>query len=182
MTDRVKNAFPKVVLALVPFMLLLGVWIWKQPGEASSTESAARPSPTATSAASVSTPVPTERPPFDTRIVKTSAELVLKIYLSNPSPRVKEGLSELQPLVSRPLFTRVSGEWEGATTRAAPRVGDLRSVTVEQLENNMGVTYKAEAVQIVTFPSGQDENNTLSVFMRLKQEENRWIVYDLKVT
>jgi hypothetical protein len=46
----------------------------------------------------------------------------------------------------------------------------------------MGIKYSAEAIQIVDFPAGADEVNTLSVFMRLKQEDGHWIVYDLQVT
>jgi hypothetical protein len=95
---------------------------------------------------------------------------------------VKEGLAELQPLVSNPLYTKITNEWKGATTRAQPRVDSLRAVTLTPLDNGMGIKYSAEAIQIVDFPAGADEVNTLSVFMRLKQEDGHWIVYDLQVT
>jgi hypothetical protein len=34
----------------------------------------------------------------------------------------------------------------------------------------------------VTFPAGDDEFNTLSVSIRIKQVQGEWIVHDLTVT
>jgi hypothetical protein len=53
MNGRASNALPKIALTLVPFILLLGVWVWKQAGEAGGTPSATRP-PASTSSPPVS--------------------------------------------------------------------------------------------------------------------------------
>jgi hypothetical protein len=186
MNERARKALPKVALALVPFLLLLGAWVWRQSGEASGTPSVARPSvsassrPTTISTNITSTPSPTLNQ-ADAAGAQQAAEKVLKVYLSNPSPRVTSDLESLRPLVTSSLYARIQGEWKGATTRAEPRVSEIRSVTLVPLTSDMGVRYGAEVLQIVTFPSGEDEFNTLSPSIRVKQVHGKWIVHDLTV-
>lgn len=161
-------------LALIPFLILGGAWIWKQPSVTGGVTSASRPSVSATAA---STSTSTQ----DLSAVQRAAESVLGLYLSNPSPQTETALQSLRPVVSEQLFGKISREWNGARTKAEPRVDEIRATKLTPLSNNMGVRYDAEIVQIVKFPAGQDEINTLTVSLRLKQQEGRWIVHDLKV-
>ena len=163
------------ILALAPFALLFGLWFfWKQPSVTGGATSASRPSVSATAA---STSASTQ----DLSAVQRAAESVLGLYLSNPSPQTETALQSLRPVVSEQLFGKISREWNGAHTKAEPRVDEIRATKLMPLSNNMGVRYDAEIVQIVKFPAGQDEINTLTVSLRLKQQEGRWIVHDLKV-
>lgn len=167
---------PLVALALIPFLVLFGVWIWKQPSVTGGVTNASRPSVSVT-AASTSASTSTQ----DLSAVQRAAESVLGLYLSNPSPQIETALQSLRPLVSEQLFDKISREWNGAHTKAEPRVDEIRATKLTPLSNGMGVRYEAEIVQIVKFPAGLDEINTLTVSLRLKQREGQWIVHDLKV-
>ncbi len=183
MSSRVARAIPKIALALIPFMLLLGVWTWKQAGEAGGTQSAARPPVSESSQPSIAPTVPSP-PPFtaaESDQARQAAEKVLKVYLSNPSPRTERDLELLRPLVFNPLFMRIENEWKGADTRAEPRVSEIRSVTLVPSQDGMDVKYDAEVLQIVVFPAGGDQLTTMSVSIRLKQIQGKWIVHDLTV-
>lgn len=168
---------PLIALALIPFLVLFGAWIWKQPSVTGGVvTNASRPSVSMT-AASTSASTSTQ----DLSAVQRAAESVLGLYLSNPSPQIETALQSLRPLVSEQLFDKISSEWNGAHTEAEPRVDEIRATKLTPLSNGMGVRYEAEIVQIVKFPAGQDEINTLTVSLRLKQREGQWIVHDLKV-
>jgi hypothetical protein len=186
MNGRASNALPKIALTLVPFILLLGVWVWKQAGEAGGTQSATRPHASTSSQPISGTATTTPPPPLLTTVesdrARKAAEKVLKVYLSNPGPNTPSDLESLRPLVRSALFMRIANEWKGANTRAEPRVSEIRSVTLVPLKDDMGVRYAAEVLQIVTFPAGDDEFNTLSVSIRIKQVQGEWIVHDLTVT
>jgi len=169
---------PLVALALIPFLVLFGAWIWKQPSVTGGVTSASRPSVSVTAA---STSAETSTSTQGLSAVQRAAESVLGLYLSNPSPQTEAALQSLRPLVSEQLFDKISREWNGAHTKAEPRVDEIRATKLTPLSNGMGVRYEAEIVQIVKFPAGQDEINTLTVSLRLKQREGQWIVHDLKV-
>ena len=169
-----------VALASIPFLILLGGWAWKQLSDTGGAPSTPRPSTSVTltpTASATVQPTPTQ----DLSAVQRTAESVLSLYLSNPSPQTDTALQSLRPVVSEQLFGKISREWNGARTKAEPRVDEIRATKLTPLSNNMGVRYDAEIVQIVKFPAGQDEINTLTVSLRLKQQEGRWIVHDLKV-
>ena len=172
--NSLAKRFAIVVLWMTPILFLLGVWFWKQPSVTGGATSASRPSVSATAA---STSASTQ----DLSAVQRAAESVLGLYLSNPSPQTETALQSLRPVVSEQLFGKISREWNGAHTKAEPRVDEIRATKLMPLSNNMGVRYDAEIVQIVKFPAGQDEINTLTVSLRLKQQEGQWIVHDLKV-
>lgn len=117
----------------------------------------------------------------DDATAKAAAESVLRLYLSNPSPRTADALLALRPLVSDTLFTEITDEWKGSETRAIPRIEETRSVTVSKLDSGLSMRYDAEVVQVVDFPVGEDQFNTLSVSIRLEQYQGRWIVHELTV-
>lgn len=174
---RASTFISTVAGASIPFILLGGVWMWKQSDETDGPSRPVRPSSTV-STSSTASPATTAVVPV---AAKTVAESVLSIYLANPSPATTTDLAKLHPLVSDTIYQRIAGEWEGSTTRAVPRLESLRSITVDPLPGSRGVKYSAEAVQLVDFPEGQDEHNTLSVSMRLTNVNGAWIVIELSV-
>lgn len=175
MSMRASGYIKAGLLATIPFLLLAGVWTWKQSDAASGPSEPARPS------VAIATAEPTPSVQANTSDAKTAAEYVLRLYLANPSPASQQALEALRPLVSDTLYQRFADEWEGSTTRAVPRLESTRSVTLSELTDGTGFKYNAEAIQTVDFPAGEDEINTLSVTMRLKQSESSWIVFELDV-
>lgn len=183
MSNRASGLAPKIALALLPFLLLFGVWTWKQAGGEGEPPQAAQPSQSesATIDAEQTTSPANTTTAVDEGEARAVAEKVLQLYLSNPSSRVGEGLAELKPLVIPPLYTKIAGEWEGAQSHAEPRIEEIRGSALTPLQDGLGIRYNAEVVQLIDFPASDDQIVTYAVSIRLKQIDGKWIVYNLTV-